>query len=63
MLEVKVSPVMDYNQCSDHGDGARDANLVAHSLLRTQWTVWLPQGMGSEIHFRQLRQIFEIALD
>ena len=25
---------MDYNQCSDHGDGARDANLVAHSLLR-----------------------------
>ena len=28
-----------------------------------QWTAWLPQGMGSEIHFRQLTQIFEIALD
>ena len=28
-----------------------------------QWTAWLPQGMGSEIHFRQLTQISEIALD
>ena len=28
-----------------------------------QWTAWLPQGMGSEIHFRQLTHISEIALD
>ena len=59
-LKVKVSPVISawwwFPWCKSRWSSSPFPSSP-------QWTVWLPQGMGSEIHFRQLTQISEIALD